>query len=120
LTNDQVKTEIENVLWNAFGQHQSVYSRSDYNPADIHVPRWSQDQRFYGSYSSFPSSSLKTEEEYNNFYKKVTSGQNGTDGAPCIYFAGEAFHKHYKGYTHGAYYTGEDTAKEIIKDFNNY
>jgi len=79
-------------LINAFAKHQIIYSNDDYRPSNILLPKWTLDTKFYGSYSSFPKGALKKDsEEYDNFYASVTSGENGRDGAPCVYFAGEAF-----------------------------
>ena len=33
-----------------------------------------------------------------------------------LYFAGEAHHAVFNGFVHGAYFSGLDTANEVIKD----
>ena len=54
--------------------------------------------------------------ELKDFVAKVTASKNGRDGVGRIYFAGEAFHPEFSGYTHGAYLSGEDVAKQILRD----
>ena len=90
MESDQVKDEILNLIKKAYGISNHIL--------DIHVPKWSTNPRFLGTYSFFPTGALKN--DYEEFYAPVK----------CIHFAGEAFCKNYKAYLHGAYNTGEDAA----------
>ena len=86
----QVQEEILNLIKRAYGIANEIL--------DIHIPKWSSDPRFMGSYSFFPTGALK--DDYDSFYAPLGP----------IHFAGEAFCKNYKAYLHGAYNTGTDAA----------
>jgi hypothetical protein len=91
------------VLWKAYGNQG--FSQEEFRPTDLHVPKWTTDPRFCGSYSFFPSGALKNGDDFDNFFAPIKVGEK-----PVIYYAGEAFDKDYSAFTHGALISGEDVA----------
>ena len=88
---------------------EKAYKKEDselnFRPLDVKVTKWSKDKNQMGAYSFFPANSF-SKINYNDLLKPV---QN-------VWFAGEAYNYKYSAYTHGAYLSGEKTAKDIIEN----
>jgi monoamine oxidase len=95
------------MLQKSFGG-ESKGPKETFRPLDLHACRWSDDPKYCGSYSVFPKGALA--ENYDDFFAPVKN----SSGAPVIHFAGEAFDKKYSAFVHGAYYSGETIANEIL------
>ena len=72
-------------------------------PQEVIVKRWKQDPYARGSYSMYPTNSRRQDRQ--------NLGNSINDK---IFFAGEAVHVDYWGYTHGALISGIEAAEEVI------
>ena len=89
-----------------------MYGKRDYNrPVDIHITKWSQNKNTFGSYSFYPFKAF-SDCDFEDLDKPIPS----LNGQNKVYFAGEAYDYKYSGYSHGAYLSGEKTAKKIIEN----
>jgi len=101
--NDQKKYEEEMskramlILRNMFGQNIP-------EPGKIYVSKWGKDPFSKGSYSF---NKVKMQGTARNNLRKPVKRR--------VYFAGEATNKWYHSTTHGAYLSGKDAAKKIMK-----
>eukprot|EP00933_Yihiella_yeosuensis_P070559 TRINITY_DN78675_c0_g1_i1.p1 TRINITY_DN78675_c0_g1~~TRINITY_DN78675_c0_g1_i1.p1 ORF type:complete len:520 (-),score=106.63 TRINITY_DN78675_c0_g1_i1:236-1795(-) len=95
LPEEELKAELEAALAKMYDKKTKVTA--------VHVPKWSSNPYFCGAYSFLPTHSMPEGwEVVNEPHKRV-------------FFAGEALHPRWSGYLHGAYGSGEDTAKMILK-----
>jgi monoamine oxidase len=83
---------------------RTIYGASIPAPLDFKITRWGQDPYALGSYSHIPIGA--TPEDYDSLGKPVRDR---------LYFAGEATSQKYPATVHGAYLTGMQAAKEILK-----
>ena len=83
---------------------RTMYPNFNAELLDIYVPDWELNPLYRGSFSSF--------------LVGLTEEKLDTIAAPIgrLYISGEGVSKNYNGYVHGAYFTGVDTAKAIIKN----
>ena len=93
-TEDATKSQIMEVL-------QRLYSTKIPDPIGITIPDWGVNPFFMGMYSNYPPG-------YKQFYNDLSSR------AGRLYFGGEAISEKYNGYLHGAYFSGIDTANQVI------
>jgi len=73
------------------------------DPVDVHVFKWFADTLYKGSYSS------DTKVGWSNAYQQALSLPLGS-----IFFAGEAFAFKYRGYVHGALFSGNETGEAVV------
>ncbi len=64
---------------------------------------WTHDVHTFGSYSNWPLGFI--EDEWLAMTKPLKKK---------LFFAGEHTHPEYYGYLHGAYYTGIDSAQQVL------
>jgi monoamine oxidase len=83
---------------------RTIYGTSIPAPLDFKITRWGQDPYAMGSYSHIPLGA--TPEDYDSLGKPVEDR---------LYFAGEATSQKYPATVHGAYLTGMQAAKQILK-----
>ena len=99
-TEEQNKQEIINVINNAYNL--------TLQPSDIrtlYLPDWDLNPLFLGSFSNNPLG--VTNETFTNFRKPLGSR---------LFFAGEVSNQKYSGYAHGGYFSGIETAEDLITE----
>lgn len=95
----------EEVVQQALSELRSMFgSAVPHKVVDSVVTGWYSDEFSYGSYSHIPPGG-----SFSN-YRTLAQPLEGK-----IFFAGEATHARYFGTLHGAYFSGERAAKEIMK-----
>ncbi|XP_071492725.1 peroxisomal N(1)-acetyl-spermine/spermidine oxidase-like isoform X1 [Diadema antillarum] len=84
-------------------------------PASVMCSRWHSNRYQRGSYAAFFSlhSSCRNHDIMNA--PVYSSSTEGKQKVPILCFAGEAFHKIYFSTTHGAFLSGRDQARALIK-----
>ena len=99
-TEEQNKQEIINVINNAYNL--------TLQPSDIrtlYLPDWDLNPLFLGSYSNNPIG--VTDETFTNFREPLGSR---------LFFGGEVASRKYSGYAHGGYFSGIETAQDLIAE----
>ncbi|KAJ6760679.1 FLAVIN MONOAMINE OXIDASE [Salix purpurea] len=100
LSDQEVEAEVMAVLKTLFGNKIP-------KPEDILVPRWGSNRFYKGSYSNWPDK-----------YSQHRHDQLGDPVGP-VYFTGEHNSNRYIGYVTGAYFTGIDTADDLLGCIKN-
>jgi monoamine oxidase len=77
-------------------------------PEAVVITRWHQEPHIEGSYSYLPPGS--TPDDYDDLAQPL---------AGKIFFAGEATHRTHAATTHGAYWSGQRAAEEVLAEFNS-
>ena len=103
------------MLFQVYGKQGQ--DKSKFRPIKAHVCKWDTDPRFCGSYSFLPVQAYSGG-GYQQLIEPVSGHEDGRSGKRNLFFAGEAFDEKYSGYVHGAYFSGLNTAKEIIDLIN--
>ena len=96
-----LKDEIEQQMKTVYGKDQTECS---FRPIDIYVTKWASDPNTVGAFSFYQAKAF-SESKFEDLLKPVEN----------LYFAGEAYNYKYSAFTHGAYLSGEKTAKDIIE-----
>ncbi|KAI9497881.1 hypothetical protein BDB00DRAFT_969480 [Zychaea mexicana] len=97
MADEEVKAEAMKVL-------RSMYGSDIPEATDILVPRWHSNPLYRGSYSNWPIGEL--DQHHVNMKAPV---QNR------LFFAGEAMSKSFYGFLQGAWYSGAETASQILQ-----
>ncbi|XP_011028583.1 PREDICTED: polyamine oxidase-like [Populus euphratica] len=100
LSDQEIEAEVMVVLKTLFGNNIP-------KPEDILVPRWGLNRFYKGSYSNWPDK-----------YNQNRHDQLGDPVGP-VYFTGEHNSNKYIGYVTGAYFTGIDTANDLLGCIKN-
>lgn len=85
-----------------------IYGPSIPSPKSVTFPDWWENPLFQGMYSNPPVGF--TDEDWTGLSKPVGR----------LHFGGEATSEPYAGYVHGAYFSGIDVAKEILKRHSSF
>lgn len=101
MTNDQVATEITDVLRTMFPDQNVT------RPTEILFPRWLSNPLFHGSYSNWPVG--MSTQHHDNVRAPLPPSH------PRLWFAGEATSSDYYGYLHGAWYEGKSVGESVYK-----
>lgn len=74
--------------------------------------RWGSDPLFRGSYSYIPTGCTTTS------ISALQEPLRSSDGLPRVLLAGEATHAQYFGTVHGAMFSGERAAQQVLDSFS--
>lgn len=75
----------------------------------MHVPKWSLDENYFGSYSFLSKGALDG---------SVASWADLFEPVDKLYFVGEAMDERYSGYIQGALRSAERVASELLRKMN--
>ncbi|XP_043470345.1 peroxisomal N(1)-acetyl-spermine/spermidine oxidase-like [Leptopilina heterotoma] len=109
LTDDQVKTQVVDILKRFFGKTHTVTE-----PTGMMRSKWHSNKHFMGTYSF---RDVKSDQDVVN-PTKLAEPVVG-NGKPVVMFAGEATSPHHFGSVHGAIETGWREADRIMKEHPN-
>ncbi|XP_028514818.1 polyamine oxidase 1, partial [Exaiptasia diaphana] len=97
------KQSLEDTKAEMFKMLKGVYGPNISEPTDIYSPRWTQNKFVRGCYSE--GTVGMTSKTFENLAKNLGN----------LYFSGEANNEEWYSYMQGAYFTGENQAKSIVK-----
>ncbi|KXJ17565.1 polyamine oxidase 1 [Exaiptasia diaphana] len=86
---------------------KGVYGSDIPEMIDMYAPKWGLDDLYLGSWANVPIGMSSS--DYESLQKPVQS----------LYFAGEATHELYNGYLHGAYFSGQRAAAQIVRSLRS-
>ncbi|GAV75224.1 Amino_oxidase domain-containing protein [Cephalotus follicularis] len=97
----------EDTVTEAMEVLKKMFGKSTPKPISILVPRWWSNRFYKGTYSNWPAA--YTQKRYQQLKAHVGP----------IYFTGEHTNSTYIGYVNGAYFSGINTANDLIKCHRN-
>lgn len=97
MTDEEVKGQVMKILRTMYGDHIP-------EPTEILVPRWHSNPLFRGSYSNWPIGELS--QHHVNMKAPLLNR---------VFFAGEAMSTDFYGFLQGAWFSGADTAYQVIQ-----